>query len=236
MTLRLTNRRFNDHRLQVELQSILGRQYDSIHLGNNLITDTSMKIICTLIGNQRTPVNVALWSNLIGNEGIKELVTVLSNIRKLFIHQNRIENEGIVALGEGLSHNTTLKMLSIERNYISGQGLLAFCHAIRSNGTLQRLFVSQPSLKDNDVRLACQMFKNSGMNDNLQLVKIQNPLHCTNLSTELLSDSINETRKKRHYDCMQELYVSLYAVGLSHCEPVMQCFKQFLIPATIKIM
>ena len=232
--LNLSNSQYTDQDLKDILHSCFlnNKQYITIYAGNSRFTDYGIKILCNFITTQDNPINLALWKTGLTHTGVTFLIPVLSKLKKLFINENYIGNEGIEILGRGFSNNKSIGMLSIKNNLISGNGLAKFLFLIRENSTLQKMFLRQPGLNDNNINHLGFLIGTSLHNNRLEHVQLQRN---QNYLSRITAESINSNKRLKHNHLISEIYVVLYKTYIVHAEPAMQLIKAMILPKHVTV-
>ena len=95
-------------------------------------------------GQNKTLSSLNLGFNRLGDEGVVALVDGLKSngsLRKLFIGDCNISDDGAIALASLLEHGSHLKDLFLQGNGIGEAGLMAVANALKRNQSLQYLAV-----------------------------------------------------------------------------------------------
>lgn len=83
----------------------------------------------------------------------KEMVQVNRSLESIFLWKIGLDDQGVVALSEGLVENTSVKRLELRNNSISAGGLMALCHAVMVNKSIFKIMVEVPEGEDEELSL-----------------------------------------------------------------------------------
>jgi Ran GTPase-activating protein (RanGAP) involved in mRNA processing and transport len=128
--------------------SLRGIMLEKLSICGNLIVNIGITVIAESLENNSSLRELCLSDNLIGEDGVSALCTVLQHpnsvLEKLDIYDNSIGDIGVTAISTILRHpNSTLEKLDISKNYIGDIGMNALTDALLNNSMLKELLIEE---------------------------------------------------------------------------------------------
>ena len=188
--LNLCQCKIGDHGMSILHQYLCGDKANKqgiakINLGANDLTGASSHLIADIISHLQ-PHTLILHYNKITNvrdistavidtstvkvlhinEGLtaQEAVAISSMmvcLEELYIHRNKLGDNGAELLLEGIKNTKTLRVLDISCNKIGPSGTTAIANALTNNTTLEKLNISNNKLGDNGAELLLKGITNT---------------------------------------------------------------------------
>jgi len=149
-----------------------------MHFNHNNMTDEQLLPMVEAIRGHRSMEVLQLNYNRIGNVGCQALATLLQdpscNLHTLDIHHNHINNEGAIAIINGLANNNKLKDLDISQNQIRNQNIVedAFSKVLCNPTSINATHSSNHTLID--LKIQGNMLL---LHSKLQMNKCENKSH-----------------------------------------------------------
>ncbi|KAF9110697.1 hypothetical protein BGX30_007888, partial [Mortierella sp. GBA39] len=115
------------------------------------LSTTQDKVVSIIVANS-TLFTLNLDDNKIGDNGavaLSEALKTNSTMTTLNLRHNRIEDNGAVALSEALKTNSTLTTLDLYYNSIGDNGAVALSQALKTNLTLTTLNLGSNGIGEN---------------------------------------------------------------------------------------
>lgn len=121
-------------------------------IGSNDCDSTGAVAIASLLRFNHTLKHVHMGGNQVGDAGAeaiaKELQQSNRSLETLHLDWNHISDQGGIALGEALMHNSSLVSLDLSGNHIADIGGIALAKALPYNPRLKHLNISRNQLQD----------------------------------------------------------------------------------------
>ena len=138
----------------------------NLHIGNSDIGDDGAKLLATIIKNRSTITTVIFRSCKIGDEGAKALAEAIKTnadcrITKFALQINSIGIEGVSAIAEMLTTNTSITELNLCCNNIKNKDVEILVEGIKSNHTISSIFLSGISIDNDGVKPLANLIRTS---------------------------------------------------------------------------
>ena len=138
----------------------------NLHIGNSDIGDDGAKLLATIIKNRSTITTVIFRSCKIGDEGAKALAEAIKTnadcrITKFALQINSIGIEGVSAIAEMLTTNTSITELNLCCNNIKNKGIEILVEGIQSNHTITSIFLNGISIDNDGVKPLANLIRTS---------------------------------------------------------------------------
>ncbi len=157
-----------------QIEKLINSGAKEINLSNQKLNNEDIKQIAALIKNNKHIEKLYLANNSIGDEGLIALINALDNdtVTFLDLNNNAITNRGGLAIATLLEKNKRLATLGLSQNLIGSEGINAIAKAVESNTTLKILTLAQNNFNDDSLASILGLVQK---NQDLQLLFINTP-------------------------------------------------------------
>jgi Ran GTPase-activating protein (RanGAP) involved in mRNA processing and transport len=145
-TIDLSNCMLGDRGISALANGLVSRNktLKSLLLCNNQITSTGLGVLLDLAAEKLSIVSLLLGQNPLGRAGAVLLANALGrntvpHLKKLFIEDCRVDDEGLQEIASALERNKTLEWIALEDNVFREAGVLALAGSLPNIKTLDRL-------------------------------------------------------------------------------------------------
>ena len=133
-------------------------------LGNNI---TRVGDICHAVINTTTVKQLDISYNGLTSLEAPAISDMITCLEILYIHHNKLGDDGAVILADGIIKSNTLKLLEIGNNDIRARGAIAIAEAITNNKTLKKLYLGGDDTLDEESAMIIMksMYNNNSINE-----------------------------------------------------------------------
>jgi hypothetical protein len=146
-----------------ELIDYLNTYTGTLNLAGKKIGDKGIEKLSELLAQNRTITDLELYSTEMGKEGAKAIAEVLQrnkSITTICLNNNpEIGVDGGIAIGNALTHNSTLTKLEFGGADIGDEGAKAIATALKTNSTLKELVLWGNKITNDGAKVLCNALK-----------------------------------------------------------------------------